>query len=167
MATPQEINFINLAAALVQNTEKQEIEAKKKEEARKEEARILKEKEEQKEKQRIENNEKVGLEVANVIHKKLLGVDKTGDWPGLIVYVRTYRAIEITSSTFTFKSYDPGAISSFDILTNWRDAVYEWIKNYLKGTDGMFGVRMDMRESDGEYGSDKWWELTIFRNKSE
>lgn len=149
MATKREMNLISLAAALVQNTELQEEEARKMEEKRKEQERTEREKKEKEANERKEKNEAIGLEVIQLVHQEMLRTDKSSSNFRLhvkIVFDDKCPGINVLNKDVFFVGYTfylSGYGQTYQ--EEWMSAVLCWIQEYLKGAGGKF-LAESMRE---------------------
>jgi hypothetical protein len=169
MATKREMEMISLAAALVQNTETQELKARKMEEERKELERLEKEKKEQEAIERREKNEEIGLELIRMVHEELIKIDKSSSFqlrleiifedhfenedeerPGIKIYSSAFfDGYTFLSNRFQFK------------LEEWVTTVSKWVEDYLKGTGGKFSSELKRTDLTTMDFDDRSWFVVI------
>lgn len=169
MATKREMNLISLAAALVQNTDLQENQAKKREEELKEQARLEKEKKEKEAYEVKEKNEAIGLEVIRLVHQEMLETNKSSSDFRLyvkIIFDNMRPGINVLNKDVFFDGYTfylSGYCQTY--RDEWLTVVLGWIREYLKGTGGKFSAESKTEDMSMEYYFDTSRYIIITKSK--
>jgi len=170
MATKREMEMISLAAALVQNTEAQELKARKMEEERKELERLEKEKKEQEANERKEKNEEIGLELIRMVHEELIKMDKSSSFQLRLEIIfedhfedddEERPGIKILYTSAFFDGYT-FLSKHFQLKQEeWVTAVLNWVEDYLKGTGGKFLTELKREGRTTMDFDDRSWYVII------